>query len=104
MGTWYFAACHDCREYVNLEKFVNWAGYANLGWTRTDARAYIDTLFGADRDDAFELRKWVKQSLALHMFMAAHNGHRLGVYAEAEWNPHEQPEKDWREVLEDWDE
>ena len=74
MGTCYYGVCHDCKEYIDLDKFYGW----NPGH-----RSIADI----DKEDLAEWfsGSWVYRSMRLHYFIGLHNGHRIAVVDEHSW-------------------
>ena len=69
MGTCYYGVCHDCRQFVDLDKFYGWAPWRD--WADLD-KEDLDKFKGG----------WIYRSMRLHFFLHLHNGHRVGVYTE----------------------
>ncbi|KKL11933.1 hypothetical protein LCGC14_2540800 [marine sediment metagenome] len=70
MGTCYHGVCLDCKKFVHLDKYWDWAAYdkecdKNLNDYKTD--------------------RWVSAAMTLHLFLDSHNGHRVGVYSDHEF-------------------
>jgi len=74
MGTCYYAVCHECKKYIDLDKFYGWATYNGAD------PCTIDKVDLAD----YKKDGWIYRALRLHIFLYAHNGHKLGVYSEHE--------------------
>jgi hypothetical protein len=92
MGTTYYGICHDCREFIDLDKFYGW-NVVGAG------REYADI----DKEDLSRFNAgWVYRSLRLHFFLARHDGHRLSVRTEHAFEGWlaitEDKEKPWKEV------
>ena len=76
MGTIYYGVCHDCKQYIDLDKFYSWSAYP------ADDHDYADI----DQETLQEYHNdgFIYRSLRLHFFMTRHRGHRIGVYTEHE--------------------
>ena len=72
MGTIYYGICHDCKQYVNLDKFYSWRSYQDADHSSIDNTNL----------EEFKTNGWISKALRLHIFLHAHNGHRIGVYTE----------------------
>lgn len=74
MGTCYYGVCHDCKEYIDLDKFYSWSAY------KGENSDYADL----DKEDLNEYKNnyFIYRSLRLHFFMAKHPGHRIEVMTE----------------------
>ena len=84
MGTIYYCLCHDCKAYVDLDKFYSFSCYeADVFGVRSHADIDKERLeeFGAG---------FVYRSLRLQYFMRTHTDHRLGVHTE-----HDVEKFDW---------
>lgn len=76
MGTLLYGVCHDCREFIDLGKFYSWFRYASSDYD-------YNSIERENLHDYFK-EGWVYRTLRLHVFIAHHKGHRLGVYSEYE--------------------
>lgn len=70
MGTIYYGVCHDCKQYVDLDKFDSW------GMPPVQGDDYSDE----KNDD------WIFRALRLHAFIFMHNGHKIGIYTDTDDN------------------
>lgn len=68
MGTVYYGVCHDCKQYIDLDKFCSWG---------------VLPLPDDDMDD-FKTDDWIFRTLRLHAFIYAHNGHRIKICSETD--------------------
>lgn len=88
MGIVYFGICHDCKRYIDLDKFYSWAGFL-VEPTETLNLYLLPPLYPFPLlelqkidNDFYKNDRFIHSSLRLHIFIALHNGHRLGVYTE----------------------
>ncbi len=74
MGICYYCVCHDCKEYIDLDKFYSWSAYSD------DDSGYADI----DKEDFDDYKNdgFIYRSLRLHYFIAKHPGHRIEVLTE----------------------
>ena len=71
MGTTTYCLCHDCKNYIDLDKFYSFASCAPGG--------YADI----DKEDLSEFGKgFIYRSLRLQYFIRTHTDHRIGVHTE----------------------
>ncbi len=76
MSTIYFAVCHDCREYIDLDRLPPFPAYV-----KGDCLIIDDEDLEARVGD----KAWVYKSMRLQFFHSEHRGHRQGVYNQHEW-------------------
>lgn len=76
MGTQYYGVCKDCKQYIALDKFYAWNAYHE---------ADHSTIDNSDLEE-FKNDAWIFRALRLHVFLAHHNGHRVGVLSEYDIN------------------
>lgn len=74
MGTCYRGICHDCKQYVDLDKFYGWSAYQDA-----DHATIEKTELEKYKNDG-----WIYRAMRLHIFINTHQGHRVGVYSEHE--------------------
>jgi len=74
MGVWYKALCHDCREYIDLDKIPIWPGY-----NEDCAALSFDEMLNTGELAVSASEMFVFSSVRLHYFIYKHNGHRLSV-------------------------
>lgn len=87
MGTCYYGICQDCKRWINLDKFWSWSACQNADHAsieKTDLEEYKEN-------------GWIYRALRLHIFLATHNGHRIGVYSEHEEESESRGNEEWRE-------
>ena len=85
MGTCYKGACHDCEQYIDLEKFYSLClPFSAVDIQTEDLSEYYNEHF-------------IYHTLRLHMFLGHHRGHRFGVYSEME--PSGQAIEDYQETF-----
>ena len=70
MGTCYHGVCLDCKKFIHLDKYWDWAGYCEE--------------YDTDLSD-YKTDRWVSAAMKLHIFLQLHNGHRLGIYSDHEF-------------------
>jgi hypothetical protein len=70
MSIEYFGVCHDCEEYIDLDKFYSWSSYS-----KDSDYADIDK----ENLDYYKNDGFIYRSLRLHFFMEKHPGHRIEV-------------------------
>jgi hypothetical protein len=76
MGTLYYGVCHDCKRYIELDKFYGWRSYFDADHSSVEV---------TDLDE-YKTNSWIYSALRLHIFLNAHNGHRVGVYTEHQFD------------------
>jgi hypothetical protein len=76
MGTLYYGVCKDCKRYIELDKFYSWSAYSDADHLTIDS---------TDLEE-YKTDRWLYRALRLHIFLKAHNGHRVGVYTEHEFD------------------
>ena len=74
MGTCYLGICHDCKQFIDLDKFYGWNAYQG---------ADNSTIEKTELED-YKTDGWIYRAMRLHIFLYTHNGHRVGVYSEHE--------------------
>jgi len=72
MGDCYYGICHDCKRYIDLDKFYAWRTYKGADHSTIDNTKLED----------YKNDSWIYRALRLHIFLSSHNGHRVGVYPE----------------------
>ena len=72
MGTCYCCICHDCKKFIDLDKFYSWAALANADHSNLD---------NEDLED-YKTDMWIYKALRLQLFIHTHNGHRIEVGSE----------------------
>ena len=80
MSTLYYGVCQDRKIFIDLDKFYAWATYRE--------QADHSTIQLTDLND-YKEDGWIYRALRLHIFIESHNGHRLGVYTEHEFDCHD---------------
>ena len=84
MGTIYYCLCHDCRNYIDLDKFYSFAAYKDDEW---GSKGYADI----DKEDLESYGPhFVYRTLRLQYFIYKHTDHRIGVHTE-----HDVEQFDW---------
>lgn len=68
MGTISYGVCHDCKQYIDLDKFGPWGELPSP----------------ADDLNDFKANPWLFRTLRLHAFIHTHNGHRIRVCADSD--------------------
>lgn len=76
MGTCYFGICHDCKQFIDLDKFYGWNAYQGADHATIEKTKLKD----------YKTDGWIYRAMRLHIFLYSHNGHRLGVYSGHETN------------------
>ena len=72
MGTCYCCICHDCKKFIDLDKFYSWAALANADHSNLD---------NEDLED-YKTDGWIYRALRLQLFIHSHNGHKIEVCTE----------------------
>jgi hypothetical protein len=75
MGTTTYGLCHECKNYVDLDKFYSFATCTSGGYADIDKETLDE--FIQEHDTG-----WVYRSMRLQYFLKAHTDHRVGVHTE----------------------
>ena len=86
MGVIYYGMCLDCKQYVDLGKFYSRAGYAG---TYNQLKEELEKDLNEYKNDDF-----IYPSLKLHFFIQEHQGHRLGIYDENDFDDMNYPDSE----------
>ena len=76
MGTIYYGVCHDCKKFIDLGKFSDWRSYEDADHATIEKTSLED----------YKTDHWICRTLRLHIFLYQHNGHRIGVYTEHDFD------------------
>ena len=94
MGVIYYGLCHDCKNYIDLDKFYSFA--------------VIDDASNADLckenlDEYGDNKGFIFRSLRLQSFIKAHRDHRIGVHTEHTveefWYDRDDAKDEWKEQM-----